>query len=462
MFRSLIAVVALSLAAPAEAKDRAAVPGAVSVSGKISNASASGQRSKGKSGSAQRSRGGDRDGGAAPSSSGAPRGGSDRGPSGGGSGGGGSSDGGSSDGASRSEASRGGDDASRGGSEAQRNDGARGETQRADGARPASARTEDGHMARPDTSGAQRAAAGPRQVDTSRQGAGGRATESRHAPANYRGVSRVASPHGTVTRAAATRHAAQVARTHRHAAAVHHASAGRHAYAAHAEASRWRHNYVRHHYGHARWHRPVTWFRPWYPGRPHYWYHGVFVYGPAPVYARTEGGGAPAPERKVNHEGQFALGVRGATYISGYTNGANYGDFGLGIAARYRPVEALGLELQWNYHDDTWAEGTERIQQPLSASVQLFAAPWTMVNPYALAGLTLTNRNIQDDTGNRAEVTSEASFWGPHAGLGLELGLSDKTSLNVDGRWIGYLNRPEGDAAYPGAFQGNLGVNFYF
>lgn len=318
-------------------------------------------------------------------------------------------------------------------------------------------------MARPDVAG-RTTAAGPRQVDTSRQGAGGRASEARHAPANYRGVSRAASPHVAASRSAAAHRAAAVARTHRHAAAVHHASAARHHYAARAEAARWRHNYVRHHYVHARWYRPVTWFRPWYPGRPHYWYHGVFVYGPGPVYVgpRSEARSSAAPERKVNHEGQFAVGVRAGSYISGYTNGASYGDFGLGIAARYRPIEPLGLELQWNYHDDTWAQGTERIQQPLSASVELFAVPWSKVNPYALAGLTLTNRNIQDDTGDRATVTSDASMWGPHVGLGIEFGLSDKTSLNFDGRWMGYLNRPEGDPAYPGAFQGNMGLNFYF
>lgn len=87
----------------------------------------------------------------------------------------------------------------------------------------------------------------------------------RAAPGNYRGP-----------RAAAAHHAAVV--HHRHAAAARHAAAVRHHTAAHAA-------WVSHRAPPRGW-----WYRPWRAGYPHYWYHGVFVYGPPPVYV---GPGAP-------------------------------------------------------------------------------------------------------------------------------------------------------------------------
>ncbi len=273
---------------------------------------------------------------------------------------------------------------------------------------------------------------------------------SRHAPANYRGHS---DPDRTDRHASAARHAPAVRAT----AARHHAAVSHHAAASHHAA------WVNHH-------GPHRWYSPWRPGVRVHWYHGVFVYGPPVVvvdgdghsHVRREGEAKEAPKPQVERAGKFSLGVRGATYISDfYGEGRGYGDAGLGLAARYRIIDPLGIEAQWTYHDQSWSQETARIQQPLSLSAELFAFPWTKVNPYVLAGVTVTDRNIDQSLSTGTFETDQA-LWGPHGGVGLEFGVGKDVSLNFDARWIGYVNKDETDPAVPGAFQGNMGLNFYF
>jgi hypothetical protein len=260
-------------------------------------------------------------------------------------------------------------------------------------------------------------------------------------------------------------------------------TAGEHREAAHYRRS---HTASRHstwasyrHHRYNRWYAPGGWFRPWRPGHT-YWYHGVFAYGPYPWYrgpahvvvVNGDGGGgdgggrteavARGPKRSVDRAGSIAVGVRGGSYLGGYdVGGGAFGDAGLGLALRYRPIEPLGLELSWMHHSQTWSEGSERVYQPIQASVQLFAAPWTKVNPYALAGVTVTPREV-DDQLSSTKVTEASVLVGPHGGLGIEFGLGKKASINFDARYTGYLNKPVDDLTIPGAFQANMGLNFYF
>jgi len=291
------------------------------------------------------------------------------------------------------------------------------------------------------------------------------ANGARPMPANYRPPATAhASPHGNpqghqaAANPAAARAHAQARAHHRHAGAqAGHRAAAHHRAAAVAAQRAWARSYRSHHPWRFRsWRGPV--FVTWYPGYPHYWYHGVFVYGPPPsAPAEVEA----APKRSVEREDKWAIGVRGGTYASGYTNGARYSDFGMGIAARYRPIEPLGIELQWAYHDQSWDSSTERISQPLSVSAEVFAFPWTRFNPYFLGGVTYTNRNIQDSVGQQF-VDDAHPYWGPHLGIGLEIGLGKAVSLNGDIRGIGYLNDGGSDLVRQGAVQSNLGLNFYF
>ena len=154
----------------------------------------------------------------------------------------------------------------------------------------------------------------------------------------------------------------------------------------------------------------------------------MFVYGPPVVVYDGDGGGghvrhegevAAAPKRAVDREGKFSLGLRGGSYLSGFHDGSSYGDAGLGLAARYRPIDPLGFEVQWMYNDATWSKDSARIQQPLTVSAELFAFPWTKVNPYVLAGVTFTDRNIDQPLASGASFASEDALWGPTGGVGM-------------------------------------------
>ena len=211
---------------------------------------------------------------------------------------------------------------------------------------------------------------------------------------------------------------------------------------------------------------------------PRYWGAGVFYYNPPPrrhrvvVVNRTVTGSRAGqadttPTRAVDRDGDFAFGLRGGTYGSEYLGGGGYSDMGLGLTARFRPVEAVGLEVAYEHHSQNFEDDTERINNPLQTSVQVYAFPWTRVSPYATLGLTWNNRSITDDYYNaetrRNEIAQqEGTLFGPHAGLGLELALGDSAALNFEGRFINYVNVEEGDPTVPGAVQGTAGLNFYF
>lgn len=211
---------------------------------------------------------------------------------------------------------------------------------------------------------------------------------------------------------------------------------------------------------------------------PRYWGSGVFYYNPPPrrhnvvVVNRTASGSnagrADTPTRAVNRAGDFGIGMRAGSYMSGYEgDSGGYGDMGLGLTARFRPVESVGLEVSYGHHSQSWEDGSERINNPLQASVNLYAFPWTRVSPYATVGLTWNQRQINDEyydevTQDYTVVSSEDTLFGPHAGLGLELALGDSAALNFEGRYVSYLNMAEDDLSAPNAVQGNMGLTFYF
>jgi len=118
--------------------------------------------------------------------------------------------------------------------------------------------------------------------------------------------------------------------------------------------------------------------------------------------------------------------------------GGGFGDAGLGVAARYARSRPWGSKCPWMHHDQTWDEGSERVYQPppgLGAALR--HALRTKVNPYVLAGVTVTGRHVEDRLGPTV-VSEDSTLWGPHAGVGLELGVGRKASINFDVRYTGY------------------------
>lgn len=375
---------------------------------------------------------------------------------------------------SRSDASR-----SESRPDANRADSNRSDANRADPNRGAPNRADTRDGAHPGERPDARAPVGPRSVEFGAPRTAGAPVAASHGPrtpTNFRGatpVSRGPSDHASADRRSG--HGEATARAHRDAAYASHSAAARDPRrdvdAAHRNAAARAHHQSRatayHHawsqaHRHYSWYQPRGWFVRWTPGRTRHWYHGVFVYGPPPWSPPPpRGEHRAAPPRHADHAGDLSLGLRGATYGGAYKSGDNFGDFGLGLAARYRFSDPLGVELQWVYHDDTWQQGTERIEQPLSASLELFAMPWAKVNPYLLGGITVTQRNVQDTVGTHL-VEENRATWGPHVGLGLEFNLAERMSLSLDLRYLAALNLQPDDAARPGAVQGNLGLNFYF
>ena len=178
-------------------------------------------------------------------------------------------------------------------------------------------------------------------------------------------------------------------------------------------------------------------------------------------------GRTEAPKRAVNRNGDFGFGLRAGSYMSGYDNGGGYGDMGLGINAEFRPVEAIGLAASWDHYNQSWEDGTQRINNPLQASVNLYAFPWSRVSPYGTVGLTWNSRQINDTytddfTGQTTVATVEDTLFGPHAGLGMQFAIGDNAALNFEGRFVNYLGVEVDDPSVPNAVQGSMGLNFYF
>jgi opacity protein-like surface antigen len=196
------------------------------------------------------------------------------------------------------------------------------------------------------------------------------------------------------------------------------------------------------------------------------------VWGPRPVYHRTYVVGEPAPvvvnhlpTRKIDRDNSFALGVRAGSLFSGYAHSDQYADFGLGITGRYRPVEFLGLELAVSHHNQNFTPSSERAQWMAQGSAMLFLFPWSHFQPYAIAGLTANHRALEDDIyldGDIAHVSSEGTLWGPHVGLGVEIGLGKKVALDLEARFAGYVNGQRDDVSLPGSVQTNAGLLFHF
>jgi opacity protein-like surface antigen len=150
--------------------------------------------------------------------------------------------------------------------------------------------------------------------------------------------------------------------------------------------------------------------------------------------------------------------------MSGYGLGGEFSDFGLGVNARLRPVEGLGFELGYSVHDQNFESDTQRTTTILQPSVQVFAAPWSRVSPYASVGVTFAERAYNDTWSDGYDeytsVVNDESF-GPHAGIGLEIAIGENAAIDFEARAIGYLDNQEGGTV-PGAVQTTFGAQWYF
>lgn len=165
----------------------------------------------------------------------------------------------------------------------------------------------------------------------------------------------------------------------------------------------------------------------------------------------------------VDREGSFAIGLKSASYISGYDAGAVYGDFGLGLMGRYRPTKALGVEAVLVHHDQTFNQFSERKQTLMQGSAMLFGNSQGRFQPYVIAGLSANARGINDFVqGSNGTTSVDATdvLWGPHAGAGLEVAFGERTALDLEAKYIGWIN--EFETGVPGALQTSANVVVHF
>jgi hypothetical protein len=201
--------------------------------------------------------------------------------------------------------------------------------------------------------------------------------------------------------------------------------------------------------------------------------NGVFLYNPpkgrhsVTVVEKAADGSqtierkAAKPTRAVDRSNSFSIGLRGGTYLGEgikQASAGSVGSAGLGLAARYRLIEALGVEASWARHATDADAATQEVSNPLQVSAQVFAFPWTRVSPFVSAGYTWTTRSYTGKAGN----LQTDRVRGPHGGLGLELAVGQSAALDLEARYIHYGDLSKVDLNNAGALQGTLGLNFYF
>ena len=117
------------------------------------------------------------------------------------------------------------------------------------------------------------------------------------------------------------------------------------------------------------------------------------------------------------------------------------------------------------HHNETFDSETERAQTLTQGSVMLFANPWGRVQPYVLGGLSANARSLDDAFVGRdgAElIQGNDMLWGPHAGAGVEFAFGKKAALDLELRYVGWMNAGGDDPSASGALQTNAGFLVHF
>ena len=110
-----------------------------------------------------------------------------------------------------------------------------------------------------------------------------------------------------------------------------------------------------------------------------------------------------------------------------------------GVHARMRLTGGIGLEVSAGYRRDTFAVDGARVltvhEIPIAASFLVFLLDRGPVQPYALAGVGYTWAKPVGDGSNAASYPAENLF-ALHAGAGVDVRTSFRTSVFLDGRYV--------------------------
>jgi opacity protein-like surface antigen len=207
---------------------------------------------------------------------------------------------------------------------------------------------------------------------------------------------------------------------------------------------------------------------------PRRWGAGVLAYNPpkkkevkvAPYANGKQIGKAQRIRRNVNRNGQISLGVQGLNYWSGYTDGKDYIDPGLGISLGIRKFEFLGAEISAaQFSDSVMMQHPERLNQPFQAVGQIYLFPWTKVSPFVSAGVAANALKVQDTyqwKGNQKQAKQNSLLLGTVLGAGVEFNVAKHFGLKAEGRYFDYRNLEKQQPANNNAVLISMGMSLYF
>jgi len=127
---------------------------------------------------------------------------------------------------------------------------------------------------------------------------------------------------------------------------------------------------------------------------------------------------------------------------AGYSRGrdADSGGATGGVHARLRLTGGIGLELSAGYRRDTFATDGARVltvdEAPLTVSLLTFFLTNGGVQPYLLAGIGYTWAKPRGEGTNAGTSYPAENLFALHAGAGVDVRTSFKTSVFLDGRYV--------------------------
>ena len=164
---------------------------------------------------------------------------------------------------------------------------------------------------------------------------------------------------------------------------------------------------------------------------------------------------------KEDKPASFSIGPEGG-YLT--AKDADRGTWFAGAKARLKILGFLAAEASITFHQNHYNDGDVVVTQyPVQLTALLYIIPAGPIRPYILGGVGwyYTRTDFRDSLSFVKDDTDH--FFGFHLGVGAELFLSPKVSIDADVRYI-FINANE-DNVIDGDFnywQIAFGINFYF
>jgi len=160
-------------------------------------------------------------------------------------------------------------------------------------------------------------------------------------------------------------------------------------------------------------------------------------------------------------EPRFSLGPAGG-YLRAH--GADKGTWFGGVQARLKVLPFLAIEGSITFHENEYEDGDVKVTQyPVQVTALLYILHEGPIRPYVLGGVGWYYTRVDYSGLFSAFSDSTDHNFGAHLGVGADLMLGARTSLDVDVRYI-FLN-PSSEQIKDQDFnywQITFGLNFFF